>query len=113
MTLTPNEQDIAETLLRKWKAQKDVSRYRRKLNCVAESLTALSEAIKSELEGGQSRAIVKRQQGQVFSVNPVNQIGGRIETHDLTKADELAELANGYRIACEALERSEREVDEL
>ena len=114
MSLVPEDQEIAETLLRKWKGQKEVNCYRRQLTRVTEAFDVLSAGIKSELEGKQEHKVVRRQDGGTgFSSIPINRVGGRIETYDLPTSDELEELTNGYRAACEALKKSEREVSEL
>ena len=113
MTLNPEDQEIAETLLRHYKAQKQVSRYRRRLCRMAESLVALSKAITSELEGEQGHQVMKHAQAQVFLVAPANQTLGKPDAYDLPNADDLAKLLEAYRVACKSLDTSKAEVEEL
>ena len=113
MGLNHEQQEIAETLYRQWEAQKRVNCFHRQLCRTAGSLEVLSKAIRSELDGGNDRAIVRCVGGQSFSVDPANQVAGRSVTHDLPTADELAALANGYREACQSLEDSTSAVEGL
>ena len=106
MSLNKEQQEIAETLYRQWADQKQVNCHRRQLCLIAVDLEALSKAIRSELDGGNDRAIVRCIGGQSFSIDPANQVAGRSVTHDLPTVDELAALVNGYRNACQSLEES-------
>ena len=113
MTLDPDDQEIAETLLRHHKAQKQVNCSRRRLCRTAESLEALSKAITSELEGKQDHLVMKHTQAQVFSVAPANQTMGKPDTYELPNTDDLVTLLETYRAACKALDASKMEVNEL
>ena len=110
MALDKEQQEIAETLYRQWADQKDVNCHRRQLCRIAEALEALSKAIRSELEGGDDRAEVRRVQDQSFSADPASQVAGKRVVHELPEASELAQLTEGYRSACRSLEDSGRAV---
>ena len=110
MGLNKEQREVAETLYRQWADQKQVNCHSRQLSRIASDLEALSKAIRSELEGRNDRAIVRRVKDQSFSVDPANRVAGRNVTHDLPTADELAAITNGYRLACQNLEDSDSAV---
>ena len=89
MSLNHEQQEIAETLYRKWEAQKRVNCFHRQLCRVATALEALSKAIRSELEGGDDRLLLKKVQENGFTADPANLVYGGGDVHDLPAPDAL------------------------
>ena len=114
MALTPQQQEIAETLIRAWSAKKEMNCYRRQLCRVAEALDTLSKSIRAELGGEANHPLVKCvRSSQSFTVDPVNRVAGGGDMHDLPTADELARLTDSYRSACQSDEDSKLAASQL
>ena len=113
MSLDDRQQEIAETLFHAWQARRDHACVQRRLTRIADSLEGIAVAIRSEMEGGQARRVVRRQQGQKFDTTKDNQTMGPRDVHELPTADELAALTDQWRSACSELTNREREQEGL
>ena len=113
MSLERHEIEPAETLYRSWENAKRLNCLKRQLCRTAKALSALGDAITAEMEGGQSRPVVKRDHGQKFLATPANRVMGGPDTHELPTADELAELTEGYRQALKDSENYAEQVKSL
>ena len=113
MTLNEQQQEIAETLYHAWKACKDHACLERRLSRIADDLQNLSCAIRSELEGGQARKLVRYQQEQTFDITVANQSVGNRKTIELPTVDTLRSLTDQWRSACDEKERRDKEKEGL
>ena len=113
MNLDDQQQQIAEKLYHAWKAREDHACLQRNLNRVADALEAIAKAIRSELEGGQSRNVVRRTAGQEFDTTTANQVTGPRAVYELPDADYLASLTEQWRSASAELGRRQRDQDSL
>lgn len=119
--LDDRDQEIAETLLRSWKAGKRKDCAERRFLCIANALQMIGAAIQSEIKGTSPDGIAHDAEKLVpttdprrYEIKPFSDIiGASGKTADLPAGEALRALVQEYRSAIQDREASEAQVQKL